>query len=59
MKHVPANKLTSVYFPWPFQKWVVDIVGPFPLALRQLKFLIKGTTTKWIEADAVAKIMAE
>jgi transposase InsO family protein len=40
---------------------VVDIVGPFPLAPGQLKFLIVGVDyfTKWIEAEAVAKITAE
>jgi hypothetical protein len=60
-KHVPAQELTSVYSPWPFHKWAVDIVGPFPLAPGQLKFLIVGVDyfTKWIEAEAVAKITAE
>jgi hypothetical protein len=60
-KHSPSQELTSVYSPWPFHKWAVDIVGPFPLALGQLKFLIVGVDyfTKWIEAEAVAKITAE
>ena len=60
-KHAPAHELTSVYSQWPFHKWAVDIVGPFPLALGQLKFLIVGVDyfTKWIEAEAVAKITAE
>ena len=60
-KHVPAQELTSVYSPWPFHKWAVDIVGPFPLAPGQLKFLIVGVDyfTKWIEAEAVANITAE
>jgi len=30
-KHAPAQELTSVFSSWPFSKWVVDIVGPFPL----------------------------
>jgi hypothetical protein len=53
--------LTSVYSPWPFHKWAVDIVGPFPLAPEQLMFLIVGVDyfTQWIEAEAVAKITAE
>jgi ribonuclease HI len=60
-QHAPAQELTSVYSPWPFHKWAVDIVGPFPLAPGQLKFLIVGVDyfTKWIEAEAVAKITAE
>jgi transposase InsO family protein len=60
-KHAPTHELTSIYSPWPFHKWAVDIVGPFPLAPRQLKFLIVGVDyiTKWVEAEAVAKITAE
>jgi len=60
-KHTLAHKLTSVFSPWPFYKWAVDIVGPFPLAPGQLKFLIVGVDyyTKWIEAEAVANITAE
>jgi hypothetical protein len=60
-KHVPAQKLTSVYPPWPFHQWGVDIVGPFSLTPGQLKFLIVGVDcfTKWIEAEAVAKITTE
>jgi hypothetical protein len=60
-KHAPANELTSVISPWPFYKWAVDIVGPFSLALGQLKFLIVRVDyfTKWIEAEAFTKIKAE
>jgi len=59
-KHTPAQELTSVFLSWPFCKWVVDIVGHFPLAPGQLKFLIVAIDyyTKWIEAEAVAKITA-
>jgi len=60
-KHAPSNELTSVFSPWPFHKWGVDIVGPFPLAPGQLKFLIVGVDyfTKWIEAEAVSRITAD
>ncbi|XP_039687900.1 uncharacterized protein [Medicago truncatula] len=60
-KIAPANELTSVFSPWPFHKWGVDIVGPFPPAPGQLKFLIVGVDyfTKWVEAEAVSKITAE
>lgn len=59
-KHAPAQELTSVFSPGPFCKWVVDIVGPFPLAAGQLRFLIVAVDyyTKWIEAEVVAKITA-
>jgi len=60
-KHAPANELTYVFSPWPFHKWGVDIVGPFPLAPGQLKFLIVGIYyfTKWVEAEAVSRITAD
>ncbi|XP_039687770.1 uncharacterized protein [Medicago truncatula] len=60
-KNAPANELTSVFSPWPFHKWGVDIVGPFPQAPGQLKFLIVGVDyfTKWVEAEAVSKITGE
>ena len=37
--------------PWPFAQWGLDIMGPFPAALRQLKFLVVGIYyfTKWVE----------
>ena len=37
--------------PWPFAQWGLNIMGPFPIAVRQLKFLIVGIDyfTKWVE----------
>ena len=45
--------------PCSFAQWGLDIVGPFPTALRQLKFLVVGIDyfTKWVEAEALATIM--
>lgn len=61
--HAPTIELTSFFSPWPFYKWAIDMVGPFPLAPGQLKFLIIGVDylTKWVEAEseAIAKITAE
>ncbi|XP_075633667.1 uncharacterized protein LOC142606157 [Castanea sativa] len=36
----------------------LDIMGPFPTAVRQLKFLVVGIDyfTKWVEAEALATI---
>ena len=44
--------------PWPFAQWGLDIIGPFPIMVRQLKFLIVAIEyfTKWIEAKALATI---
>ena len=27
---------------WHFAQWRLDIMGPFPIAMRQLKFLVVG-----------------
>ena len=44
--------------PWPFAQWRLDIMGPFPTAIRQLKFLVVGIDyfTKWAKAEALATI---
>ncbi|XP_030970091.1 uncharacterized protein K02A2.6-like [Quercus lobata] len=44
--------------PWPFAQWGLDIMGPFPTAVRQLKFLVVGIDyfTKWVEVEALATI---
>ena len=44
--------------PWPFAQWGLDIIGPFPTAVRQLKFLVVGIDyfTKWVEAETLATI---
>ena len=54
----PTEKLTSMTTPWPFAQWGLDIIGPFPTTIRQLKFLIVGIDyfTKWVEAEALATI---
>ena len=45
--------------PWPFAQWGLDIMDPFPTAIRQLKFLVVCIDyfTKWVEAKALATIM--
>jgi len=56
----PPEELRSIYSPWPFHTWGIDILGPFPLAIRQMKYLIVAIEyfTKWIEAEPVAQITA-
>jgi len=56
----PPEELRSIYSPWPFHTWGIDILGPFPLAIRQIKYLIIAIEyfTKWIEAEPVAQITA-
>jgi len=56
----PPEELRSIYSPWPFHTRGIDILGPFPLAIRQMKYLIVAIEyfTKWIEAEPVAQITA-
>ncbi|GJV67139.1 reverse transcriptase domain-containing protein [Tanacetum coccineum] len=54
----PQQKLSPITSPWPFYKWGIDIVGPFPEGPGKVKFLIVAIDyfTKWIEAKSVATI---
>ena len=54
----PTEELTPITAPWPFAHWGLDIMGPFLIAVRQLKFLIVGIDyfTKWVEVKALATI---
>ncbi|GAU34804.1 hypothetical protein TSUD_394300, partial [Trifolium subterraneum] len=60
MHLAPANELKTMISPWPFAWWGIDILGPFPTAARQVKYLIVAVDyfTKWIEAEPLAKISA-
>ena len=55
----PSEYLTLMMAPWPFAQWGLDILGPFPLGTRQIKFLVVGINyfTKWVEVETLAKIM--
>ncbi|RDX77401.1 Retrovirus-related Pol polyprotein from transposon 17.6, partial [Mucuna pruriens] len=57
----PAERLHSFVSPWPFNKWGVDILGPFLVAPGQLKFLVVAVDyfTKWVEVEPVGTITAE
>ena len=54
----PSKELTPMTAPWSFAQWRLDIMGPFPMALRQLKILVIGIDyfTKWVEAEPLATI---
>ena len=52
------EEFTSMTAPWTFAQWGLDIMSPFPTAVRQLKFLMVDIDyfTKWVEAKALATI---
>ena len=54
----PTKELTPMTAPWPLAQWGLDIMGPFPTTVRQLKFLVVGIDyfTKWVEAETLATI---
>ena len=54
----PQEELRSIYSPWLFHTCGIDIMGPFSLAIRHMKYLIVAIEyfTKWIEAEPVAQI---
>ena len=45
--------------PLRFAQWGLDIMGPFSMAMKQLKSLVMGINyfTKWVEAEPLATIM--
>ena len=57
----PLEYLTPMMAPWPFAQWGLDILGPFPIGTRQMKFLVVGIDyfTKWVEVEPLASIMQQ
>ncbi|KAJ4790334.1 Pol-polyprotein [Rhynchospora pubera] len=54
----PPASLNTIASPWPFDVWGIDILGPFPTARANLRFLIVAVEyfTKWIEAKPLVLI---
>ena len=54
----PLEYLIPMMAPWPFVQWGLDILGPFPIGTRHMKFLVVGIDyfTKWVEAEPLASI---
>ncbi|XP_057742915.1 uncharacterized protein LOC130961187 [Arachis stenosperma] len=61
LTHNPAENLHTSEVSWPFHKWGLDILGPFPKAPGQVKYLLVVIDyfSKWIEATPLAKIGAD
>ena len=57
--HQPGGVLNPLSNPWPFAQWDLDIVGPFPKAEGNKRWLLVGMDyfTNWVEAEPLANIM--
>ena len=56
--HQPAANLKYLTSPWPFAQWGIDLLGPFPTATGQRRFLVVAVDyfTKWVEAEPLTTI---
>ena len=54
--HQLGGVLNPTSKPWPFTQWDLDIVGHFPKAVGNKRYLLVGTDyfTKWVEAEPLA-----
>lgn len=54
----PSTKFHMLTSTWTFSQWGMYILGPFPPATGQLKYLIVAINyfTKWVEVEALVKI---
>ncbi|XP_075479412.1 uncharacterized protein LOC142520294 [Primulina tabacum] len=54
----PAAMMKAVTAACPFDQWGMDIVGSFPIAPAQKKFLLVAVDyfSKWVEAEPLARI---
>ena len=56
--HQPGGVFNPLFGLWPFAQWGLDIVGPFPKAAGNKRYLLVGTDyfTKWVEVEPLANI---
>ncbi|XP_073305778.1 uncharacterized protein [Primulina huaijiensis] len=59
--HHPTTSMQPISTSCPFDQWGMDIVGPFPIARAQKKFLLVAVDyfSKWVEAEPLSKITKE
>ena len=56
--HQPRGILNQLSSPWSFDQWGLEIVGPFPRAVGNKRYLLVSTDyfTKWVEVEPLANI---
>nr|XP_025635848.1 uncharacterized protein LOC112729932 [Arachis hypogaea] len=59
--HIPAEDMHHSDVTWPFNQWGLDILGPFPPAPGQVKFIVVAIDyfSKLVEAQPLAKITSQ
>ena len=59
--HSQLEELHNLSSPWPFHKWGINILGPFPVAVGHVKFIAVAIDyfTKWIKVEPLTTITAE
>ena len=58
MIHQSTGNLNPISSLWPFEQWGLDIIGPFPWATGNQRFVLVAVNyfTKWAEVEALANI---
>ena len=58
VQRLPSSPLQTIIATLPFDKWGMDLLGPFPAASGQRRFLMVAIDyfSKWIEAEPLASI---
>jgi ribonuclease HI len=61
IRHTPKYDLVTISSTWPFFKWGMDILGPFPEGRGRVKFLLVVVDyfTKWLEVKPLATISSK
>ncbi|CAA7037176.1 unnamed protein product [Microthlaspi erraticum] len=55
--HQPSELLSASTAPYPFMRWAIDIIGPFPPSWqKRLVLVMTDYFTKWVEAAAYTTI---
>ena len=54
----PGENLNPIISLWPFAQWGLDIIGPFPRASRNKRYVLVTTDyfAKWVEAEDLVNI---
>ena len=56
--HQPNGNLNPICNPWPFARWRLNIIEPFPRATENRRFVLVAVNyfTNWVEAKDLANI---